>query len=96
MSRRNIYVKRFIVLYTAGQLLRTDNIIIHSNHKIKGSKMWKIRISAGYSKKKYAYAIFFHVCSSRDSVHKRFKGFDKCGQFLFQVKVLQERFNRRT
>ncbi|GFV57309.1 transposable element Tcb1 transposase [Trichonephila clavipes] len=34
--------------YTAGQLLRTDNTIIHSNHKMKGSKMWKIRISAGY------------------------------------------------
>ncbi|GFU72125.1 transposable element Tcb2 transposase [Trichonephila clavipes] len=39
---------------------------------------------------------FFHVCSSRDSVHKSFKGFDACGQLLFQVKVLQERFNRRT
>ncbi|GFV19272.1 hypothetical protein TNCV_1475581 [Trichonephila clavipes] len=37
-----------VVLYTAGQLLRTDNTIIHSNHKMKGSKMWKIRISAGY------------------------------------------------
>ncbi|GFU93805.1 hypothetical protein TNCV_1660291 [Trichonephila clavipes] len=35
-------------LYTAGQLLRTDNTIIHSNHKMKGCKMWKIRISAGY------------------------------------------------
>ncbi|GFU21914.1 hypothetical protein TNCV_3283861 [Trichonephila clavipes] len=35
-------------IYTAGQLLRTDNTIIHSNHKMKGSKMWKIRISAGY------------------------------------------------
>ncbi|GFV08193.1 transposable element Tcb1 transposase [Trichonephila clavipes] len=34
--------------YTAGQLLRTDNTIINSNHKMKGSKMWKIRISAGY------------------------------------------------
>ncbi|GFY34663.1 hypothetical protein TNCV_1373541 [Trichonephila clavipes] len=34
--------------YTAGQLLRTDNTIIHSNHKMKGSKMWKIRIRAGY------------------------------------------------
>ncbi|GFU77022.1 uncharacterized protein TNCV_4521781 [Trichonephila clavipes] len=34
--------------YTAGQLLRTDNTIIHSNQKMKGSKMWKIRISAGY------------------------------------------------
>ncbi|GFW81767.1 retrovirus-related Pol polyprotein from transposon 412 [Trichonephila clavipes] len=34
--------------YTAGQVLRTDNTIIHSNHKMKGSKMWKIRISAGY------------------------------------------------
>ncbi|GFV13718.1 hypothetical protein TNCV_5010001 [Trichonephila clavipes] len=36
------------LIYTAGQLLRTDNTIIHSNHKMKGSKMWKIRISAGY------------------------------------------------
>ncbi|GFT44773.1 hypothetical protein TNCV_2845481 [Trichonephila clavipes] len=35
-------------LYTAGQLLRTDNTIIHSNHKMKGSKMSKIRISVGY------------------------------------------------
>ncbi|GFX02414.1 mariner Mos1 transposase [Trichonephila clavipes] len=35
-------------IYTAGQLLRTDNTIIHINHKMKGSKMWKIRISAGY------------------------------------------------
>ncbi|GFW70287.1 uncharacterized protein TNCV_5131131 [Trichonephila clavipes] len=35
-------------IYTAGQLLRTDNTIIHSNHKMKGSKVWKIRISAGY------------------------------------------------
>ncbi|GFW77186.1 hypothetical protein TNCV_2726161 [Trichonephila clavipes] len=35
-------------VYTAGQLLRTDNTIIHSNHKMKGSKMWKISISAGY------------------------------------------------
>ena len=26
---------------------------------MKGSKMWKIRISAGYSKKKYANANFF-------------------------------------
>ncbi|GFY24100.1 hypothetical protein TNCV_1011531 [Trichonephila clavipes] len=26
----------------------TDNTIIHSNHKMKGSKMWNIRISAGY------------------------------------------------
>ncbi|GFU79063.1 hypothetical protein TNCV_4548071 [Trichonephila clavipes] len=34
--------------------------------------------------------MFFHVCSSRDSVHKSFKGFDACGQLLFQVKVLQE------
>ncbi|GFY15887.1 hypothetical protein TNCV_1285321 [Trichonephila clavipes] len=34
--------------YTAGQLLRSDNTIIHINHKMKGSKMWKIRISAGY------------------------------------------------
>ncbi|GFV97634.1 hypothetical protein TNCV_2041421 [Trichonephila clavipes] len=34
--------------YTAGQLLRTGNTIIHSNHKMKGSKMWKIRVSAGY------------------------------------------------
>ncbi|GFW43856.1 DUF1758 domain-containing protein [Trichonephila clavipes] len=34
--------------YTAGQLLSTDNTIIHSNHKMKGSKMWKIRMSAGY------------------------------------------------
>ncbi|GFV72918.1 hypothetical protein TNCV_1974651 [Trichonephila clavipes] len=33
---------------------------------------------------------FFHVCSSRDSVHKSFKGFDACGQLLFQVKVLQK------
>ncbi|GFU77557.1 hypothetical protein TNCV_3499301 [Trichonephila clavipes] len=33
--------------YTAGQLLRTDNTIIHNNHKMKGSKMWKIRISVG-------------------------------------------------
>ncbi|GFU61064.1 hypothetical protein TNCV_4436931 [Trichonephila clavipes] len=32
----------------AGQLLRTDNTIIHSNHKMKGSKMWRIRINAGY------------------------------------------------
>ena len=77
-------------IYTAGL---TDNTIIHSNHKMKGSKMWKIKISAGHSKKKYAYAIlFFHVCSSSDSVHKSFKGFDVCGQLLFQVKVLQERF----
>ncbi|GFT92961.1 helitron_like_N domain-containing protein [Trichonephila clavipes] len=38
----------YICIYTAGQLLRTDNTIIHSNHKMKGSKMWKIRISAGY------------------------------------------------
>ena len=44
--------------YTAGQLLRTDNTIILSNHKMKGSKMWKIR-SVGYSKKKYAHANFF-------------------------------------
>ncbi|GFU66636.1 uncharacterized protein TNCV_3111201 [Trichonephila clavipes] len=36
------------VIYTAGELLRTDNTIIHSNHKMKGSKMWKIRIIAGY------------------------------------------------
>ncbi|GFT72466.1 retrovirus-related Pol polyprotein from transposon 17.6 [Trichonephila clavipes] len=41
--------------YTAGQLLRTDNTIIHSNHKMKGSKMWKIRISAGYYKKEQAH-----------------------------------------
>ncbi|GFY27732.1 histone-lysine N-methyltransferase SETMAR [Trichonephila clavipes] len=34
--------------YTAGQLLRTHNTILHSNHKMKGSKMWKIRISAEY------------------------------------------------
>ncbi|GFW50896.1 transposable element Tcb1 transposase [Trichonephila clavipes] len=34
--------------------------------------------------------IFFHVCSSRYSVHKSFKGFDACGQLLFQVKVLQK------
>ncbi|GFX19741.1 transposable element Tcb2 transposase [Trichonephila clavipes] len=48
------------VEYTAGQLLRTDNTIIHSNHKMKGSKMWKIRISAqDISKKKYEYANFF-------------------------------------
>ncbi|GFX70896.1 transposable element Tcb2 transposase [Trichonephila clavipes] len=39
------------LIYTAGQLLRTDNTIIHSNHKMKGSKMWKIRISAGYYKR---------------------------------------------
>ena len=59
--------------------------------------MWEIRISAGYSKKKYAYEKkFFQVCPSRDSIHKSFKGFDAFGQLLFQVKVLQERFNRRT
>ena len=35
-----------------------DNTIIHSNHKMKGSKLWEIRISAGYSKK-YVYVNFF-------------------------------------
>ncbi|GFV38310.1 transposable element Tcb2 transposase [Trichonephila clavipes] len=34
--------------------------------------------------------IFFHVCSSRDSVRKSFKGFDTCGQLLFQVKSFTE------
>ena len=76
--------KQCIYIYTAGQLLRMDNTIIHSNHKMKRSKMWKIRISAGYSKKRCAYATFHsHVCSSCDSVHKSFKGFDACGHLLF-------------
>ncbi|GFX48663.1 hypothetical protein TNCV_585601 [Trichonephila clavipes] len=34
--------------------------------------------------------IFSHVCSSRDSVHKSFKGFDACGQLLFQVKIYRK------
>ena len=80
-------------LYYVRCWMMTDNIIIYNIHKMKRSKMYKIRISTGYSKKKYAYAFFFHVCSSRDSVHKSFNAFDSCEQLLFQVKVLQERFN---
>ena len=55
-NRRRISDSNFSLqlYYTAGQLLRTDNTIIYSNHKMKGSKMWKIIISAGYSKKKHA------------------------------------------
>ncbi|GFU99354.1 HTH_Tnp_Tc3_2 domain-containing protein [Trichonephila clavipes] len=35
--------------------------------------------------------IFFHVCSSRDSVHKSFKGFDACGRVVVaQVKVYRK------
>ncbi|GBL92855.1 hypothetical protein AVEN_4555-1 [Araneus ventricosus] len=77
--------------YTAGQLLRTDDTIIHNNHKMKESKIWKIRISSGCSKKRCEYVnILFHACSSRDSDDKRFKGFYTCEELLFQVKVLRE------
>ncbi|GFS48518.1 hypothetical protein TNCV_309581 [Trichonephila clavipes] len=34
--------------------------------------------------------IFFHVCSSRDSIHKSFKGFDACGQLLFKSKFYRK------
>ncbi|KAG8181421.1 hypothetical protein JTE90_018888 [Oedothorax gibbosus] len=37
-----------------------DNTIIHNNHKMKGSKMWKIRISAGYSKKRSVELLLSH------------------------------------
>ena len=68
-------------MYIAGQLLKTDNTITHNNHKMKGSKMWKIVQSMGYSKKRCAYANFlFHVCSSHDSANKSFKVFGACGQ----------------
>ena len=53
------YCSLIILNYTARQSLRIDNTIIHSNHKMKGNKMWKIRISAGYSKMNNAYANFF-------------------------------------
>ncbi|GBN00855.1 hypothetical protein AVEN_82206-1 [Araneus ventricosus] len=57
---------------------------------MKESKMWKIRMSSGYRKKRCEYANFlFHACSSSDRIDKRFKGFDACGE-LFQVKVSWE------
>ncbi|GBL98230.1 hypothetical protein AVEN_174042-1 [Araneus ventricosus] len=78
-------------IYTAGQLLKTDDTITHSNPKMKESKMRKIRISAGFSKKRCAYAnCLYHVSSSRDSTDNRFKRFDACGVFFLHVKVLQE------
>ena len=64
--------------HTAGQLLRTDNTIRHAqikrNHKLKGKKVWKIRISAEYSKKRHAHANFlFQVFSSTHCADKSFK-----------------------
>ena len=71
----------------------TDNTSNQSNNKMKGSKMWKIRMSMGYSKKRCAYANFLlHVRPSRDSTDKSFKRFEAYGQLLSQVKDIQERF----
>ncbi|GBO06154.1 hypothetical protein AVEN_113789-1 [Araneus ventricosus] len=80
----------FSFIDTAGQLLKTDDTITHSKHKMQESKILISRISAGYSQKRCEYANFFLSCSPRDSTDKRFKGFDACGALLFQAKVLRE------
>ncbi|GBM67296.1 hypothetical protein AVEN_201225-1 [Araneus ventricosus] len=82
--------------YTAGQLIAIgDDTITNNDHKMKECKMGKVRISGGYSKQRGDYANFLsHDCSSGDRADKSFKGFDACGDLLFRVKVLQERFDR--
>ena len=53
--------------------------------------MWKIRITAGYSKKRCAWANFLsHAWSTHDNTDKIFKGFDTGSPLLFQIKFYRK------